>query len=91
MKLAVVDLETSIVVNIILADEDCLSPDGCFLVNVDDIWCDMDALYDSATNTFTKVIPPAPVAPVIANPDAPAPTETVPVDPDAPASPEPVV
>ena len=58
MKLAVVDLETNIVMNIIVADEDCAPPDGCFLVNVDDIWCDMGSLYDPATGAFIDLTPP---------------------------------
>jgi hypothetical protein len=86
MKLAVVDLETNIVMNIIVADEDCAPPDGCFLVNVDDIWCDMGALYDPATGAFVDISPPVPEAPVLIDPEEP-----VPVAPEAPVPPEPVV
>jgi hypothetical protein len=70
MRAAVVDIQTNIVVNIIVADEDCVAPDGCFLVNVDGIWCDMGALYDPATGVFTDLNPPvieepAPEEPVV--------------------------
>jgi hypothetical protein len=64
MRAAVVDLQTNIVVNTIVVDSmEDLPPDGCFLVNVDDIWCDMDALYDPATGVFTDLNPPAPEEP----------------------------
>ena len=77
MRAAVVDLETNIVMNIIIADEGCAPPDGCFLVNVDDIWCDMGALYDPTINTFIDPNPPALPEPVLADPDAPVPPEPV--------------
>lgn len=53
MRAAVIDFQTNIVVNLVVADEDSTPPDGCVLVNVDDKWCDMGALYDPASNTFT--------------------------------------
>ena len=79
MQAAVVDIQTNIVVNIIVADEGCIPQDGCFLVNVDDIWCDMGALYDPATGTFTDLTPPAP--------EEPAPEEPAPEEPAAPEEP----
>jgi len=79
MRAAVVDIQTNIVVNIIVADAaECAPPDGCFLLNVDDIWCDIDASYDPTTNAFIDNNPPAL-------------PETVLIDPDAPVPPEPVV
>ena len=65
MRAAVVDNQTNIVVNIIVADADCAPPNGCFLVNVDDIWCDMGAIYDPVTGVFADITPPAPEEPVV--------------------------
>ena len=79
MQAAVVDSQTNIVVNVIVVDSaDDAPPDGCFLVAVDDIWCDMGALYDMATNTFFDTRPPEPVVPAPEEP-VPAPEEPVPV------------
>ena len=78
MGAAVVDLETNIVVNLIVADAaECSPPDGCFLVNVDGIWCDIGASYDPSTNSFIDPNPPALPEPVLADPDAPVPPEPV--------------
>lgn len=70
MRAAVVDLATNIVVNLIVADvAECLPPDGCFLVDVSDIWCDMGALYDAATSAFLDVSPPEPEEPAPVSPE----------------------
>lgn len=59
MRAAVVDLSTNVVINIIVADADKdLAPDGCILVNVADILCDMGWIYNADTGVFAPVAEP---------------------------------
>lgn len=62
MRAAVVSLTDYIVVNIIVADASKdPAPDGCILVDVTDIQCDIGWIYDPDTGTFTNPNPPPPV------------------------------
>lgn len=57
MRAAVVDTGTNLVVNFIVADASVDAPPlGCFLVNIDDVDCNLGWTYDAAANSF---IPPA--------------------------------
>jgi len=59
MRAAVIDLLTNIVVNMIVASaETDAAPDGTFLVNVTDTFCDIGWVYDPATGTFSDPNPP---------------------------------
>lgn len=47
MRAAVVDLATNIVVNVIVADSvDDMPPLGCFLVDIENLMCDIGWVYD---------------------------------------------
>lgn len=61
MESAVVDIETNIVINRIVATASiALPPDGCYLVDITNVICDIGWIYDPASNTFTDPNPPPP-------------------------------
>lgn len=54
MKAAVIDQQTNIVTNIIMADAHTdPAPDGYYLVDVTNVFCDIGWIYDPATQTFS--------------------------------------
>lgn len=54
MKAAVIDKNTNIVINVIVADAYTeLAPDGYYLVDVTDVFCDIGYNYDPTTQTFS--------------------------------------
>ena len=54
MRAAVVDLATFIVINIIVASvETDIAPDGCVLIDVADVPCDMGWVFDPENSTFS--------------------------------------
>lgn len=56
MRAAVVNAD-NIVVNIIIVDSiNDLPPDGCFLIGIDDIQCNVGWLYDQSS--FVNPVPP---------------------------------
>ena len=52
-RAAVVRLSDNVVENTVVADDESTAPDGCFLVNVQDVFCDIGWIYDPASNTFS--------------------------------------
>ncbi len=61
---AVIDNQTNIVVNRIVADASiALPPDGCYLVDITNTFCDIGWVYDPVSNTFTDPNPPPPPEP----------------------------
>jgi hypothetical protein len=71
MHSAVVDLQTNVVVNRIVATASiALPPDGCYLVDITDLVCDIGWIYDQTSKTFIDPNPPPP-------PPEPAPEEPV--------------
>lgn len=64
MRAAVVDRSTNIVVNVIMADASTdLPPDGCVLVDVDHLACEIGWVYDPVLIDFRNPNPPVePVA-----------------------------
>lgn len=61
MQSAVVERGTNVVVNRIVATASiALPPDGCYLVDITDLWCDIGWIYDPVNNTFTDPNPPLP-------------------------------
>ena len=60
MRAAVIDPQTNIVANIIVADAKVdLPPEGYFLVDVTDIPCGIGWIYDPQTGSFTDPSPSA--------------------------------
>ena len=58
MRAAVVDRQTNIVVNVIVADASSdLPPDGCFLVDADNVMCDIGWAYDPVVIDFINPNP----------------------------------
>jgi hypothetical protein len=54
MKCAVVNIESNIVQNVIVASPTDPAPDGCMLVELsEDTLCDIGYTYDPATGTFS--------------------------------------
>lgn len=61
MRAAVVDQATNVVINIIVADAARdIAPDGCILIDVERMSCDMGWVYDPAANSFINPNPPPP-------------------------------
>jgi len=52
-RAAVVRLSDNVVENVVVADDESIAPDGCFLVNVQEIACDIGWIYDQSSNTFS--------------------------------------
>ena len=60
MRAAVVDIFTNIVTNTIVADASVdVPPDGSLFIDVTDVPCNIEWIYDPATGTFSD--PNAPV------------------------------
>jgi hypothetical protein len=58
MRAAVVDRQTNIVVNVIVADASSdLPPDGCLLVDIDNLACDIGWTYDPIVVDFINPNP----------------------------------
>lgn len=54
MRAAVVDLVTFIVINIIVASaETDIAPDGCVLIDVENVPCDIGWVFDPENGTFS--------------------------------------
>lgn len=59
MPSAVVEKNTNVVVNKIVADAAIsLPPDSCYLVDITDLVCDIGWIYDPENNAFTNPNPP---------------------------------
>lgn len=64
MRAAVVDLANGTVVNIIVADAAAdVAPDGCRLVDVSAMPCDIGWIYDASGSSFSDPNPAAPAVP----------------------------
>jgi hypothetical protein len=64
MRAAVIDLQTNIVANVIVADAIFdPAPEGFFLVDVTNVFCGIGWIYDPQTGEFTNPVPPEPVSP----------------------------
>ena len=59
-RIAVVDIQTNIVVNTIMADVGDPAPEGCFFVDVDNLQCDIGWAYDPVVIDFINPNPPPP-------------------------------
>ena len=61
MRAAVIDLQTNVVDNIIVADAKVdPAPEGFFLIDVTDVFCGIGWIYDPQTGEFTNPVPPEP-------------------------------
>lgn len=52
-RAAVVRLSDNVVENMVVADDESTAPDGSFLVNVQDVFCDIGWIYDPVSNAFS--------------------------------------
>jgi hypothetical protein len=66
-KCAVVQQSDNVCVNLIIAEASDPAPDGCFLVDIDNMACDIGWIYDPIMNDFINPAPPPP-------PEEPVPT-----------------
>lgn len=66
MHSAVIDQTTNVVINRIVATASiALPPDGCYLVDITDVVCDIGWVYDPVSNSFTDPNPPPPPEPPV--------------------------
>lgn len=59
-RCAVVQQSDNVCINIIMADVHDPAPIGCFLVDVDNMACDIGWIYDPVMNDFVNPNPPPP-------------------------------
>jgi len=50
---AIVETSTNIVLNRIVAEVTDVAPDGCFLVDIDNFFCEIGWIYNSTINDFS--------------------------------------
>lgn len=71
MRAAVVDQAANVVINIIVANaKKDAAPDGCTLIDVERVTCDIGWVYDPADQSFTDPNPPPAPKPVPVEPVA---------------------
>lgn len=51
-RMAVVNEENNICVNVIIAEIEDMAPDRCFLIDIDSTLCDIGWIYDPVVNDF---------------------------------------